>query len=105
MALNYWCDPDFLKFYWVKGKNFSLENERIANLVRRFPKIETGSLIKRLNHVMWLKPEYLRLWIKLESIWLCKLFAPIDINMIWDGLTESSWSKLYKKIDSHDELD
>lgn len=51
---------------------------------------------------MWLKSEYLRLWIKLESMWLCELFAPVDINLIWVSSTESSWSKLYKKIDSHD---
>jgi hypothetical protein len=100
-SLNLWCDPDFLKFYWEDNKNISLNSERIIKRMKEYPKIKAGSIIKRLNQVRWLKSSFLNLWIKLESIWLCKIFSPINIGMVWDGATGSSMSEFYGKIDLH----
>jgi len=100
-SLNYWCDQDFLKFYWERCRQVSLDNERIVSLIDKYPKIESGGLIKRLKQMIWLKPSFLKLWIKLESICNCKLFAPIDINMHWDGDIDSSKNKFYERIELH----
>ena len=100
-SLNYWCDPDFLKFFWEKGRQISVDKERIVNLIDKYPKIEAGELKRLLKKLVWLKPSFLKLWIKLESIWYCKLFAPIDINMHWDGDIDFSRSKTYERVELH----
>ena len=100
-SLNLWCDPDFLKFLWEDSKKISLNNNRIVDRMKKYPKIEPGSMIKGLNRVLWLKSSFLKLWIRLESIWLCKIFSPINIGMVWDGATGSSWSEFHGKIDLH----
>ena len=100
-SLNLWCDPDFLKFLLEDCKKISLNNDIIVERMKKYPKIESGSMIKRLSQEHWLKSSFLKLWIKLESIWHCALFSPIDIGMDWDGASGSSWSEFYEKIDLH----
>jgi len=100
-SLNYWCDPDFLTFYWVKSKNVPLENENTTRFIKNFPKIKAGNLLKKLNEVFWLKPEFLKFWIRLESIWTCELFAPIDVSMKWDGPSDCSRSEFMEKLEFH----
>lgn len=100
-SLNTWCDPDFLKFLWEDSKKISLKNNRLVDRMKIYPKIEPGSMIKELNQVLWLKSSFFKLWIRLESIWLCKIFSPINIGMVWDGATGSSMSEFYGKIDLH----
>ena len=100
-SLNFWCDPDYLKFLWEDCKKISLNDDRIVERMKKYPKIESGSMLKRLNQVNWLNSSFLKLWIKLESIWHCKIFSPISIGMDWDGARDSSWSEFYEKIDLH----
>jgi len=90
-----------LKYYWESGKKLSLDDNYVVKRINNYPKLEPGSLKNRLKSINWLKPSFLKLWIKLESIWPCKLFSPIDISMHRVKTSGSSWSDFYKKVEAH----